>query len=237
MLLVNIAVQIEAVTIGWQVYTIGRATRRIKESAFLVGMVGLAQFLPLFALTLWAGSLADRHSRRAIVLGSAGGRDAGRAGAGGGGAGDLRPALHHIFAIAAIFGAARAFLSPAASALTPMLVPKADMPQAISLQVAELAGGGDRRAVAGRHAGARFRRRSPMRTAAVLYGAGCGDPAADAHQHHARTPAGQPVATDQGRAGLYLAATRSSSARSRWICSRCFWAGPRRCCRPLPATS
>ncbi len=68
----SIAVQIEAVTIGWQVYTIARQTLDIKESAFMVGMVGLAQFLPLFVLTLWAGSLADRYSRRAIVMASIG---------------------------------------------------------------------------------------------------------------------------------------------------------------------
>lgn len=133
MLFVNLAVQIEAVTIGWQIYGIGRATRSIGESAFLVGMVGLAQFLPLFLLTLWAGSLADRHSRRTIVLVSllveaicvlglvivALEPD---------------PQVWHIFVIAAIFGAARAFLSPASSALVPMLVPKSDMPQAISLK-------------------------------------------------------------------------------------------------------
>lgn len=129
----NMAVQIEAVTIGWQVYTIARQSLSIKESAFMVGMVGLAQFLPLFALTLWAGSLADRHSRRAIVLGSIALKVMGVLG--------LvvvslepQPNLNHIFAIAAVFGLSRAFLSPASSALTPMLVPKSDMPQAISLK-------------------------------------------------------------------------------------------------------
>jgi MFS family permease len=44
------------------------------------------------------------------------------------------PQFSHIFVIAALFGAARAFLSPAASALVPMLVPVSDMPQAISLK-------------------------------------------------------------------------------------------------------
>ncbi|MFM2356756.1 MAG: hypothetical protein RLZZ528_2492, partial [Pseudomonadota bacterium] len=44
------------------------------------------------------------------------------------------PSVLHIFAVAAIFGAARAYLSPAASALVPMLVPREDMPQAISLK-------------------------------------------------------------------------------------------------------
>ena len=128
----NIAVQIEAVTIGWQIYTVSRQTLSIEESAFMVGMVGLAQFAPLFLLTLWAGSLADRHSRRLIVMGSIALKIIGVLG--------LvvvalepEPNLMHVFAIAALFGVSRAFLSPAASALTPMLVPKAVMPQAISL--------------------------------------------------------------------------------------------------------
>ncbi len=133
MLLVNIAVQVEAVTIGWQIYGLARLDRSIEQSAFLVGMVGLVQFLPLFALTLFAGLLADRMNRKTIVLcalvievmcvlGLV--------------AVALEPAprFSHIFLIAAFFGAARAFLSPAASALTPMLVPKSDMPQAISLK-------------------------------------------------------------------------------------------------------
>ncbi|MGB7269605.1 MAG: MFS transporter [Albidovulum sp.] len=133
MLIVNIAVQIQAVTIGWQIYSLARDTLSIKQSAFLVGMVGLVQFLPLFALTLFAGSLADRMSRKKIVVASL--------------AVEFlcvlglvlvavepNPSFTHIFVIAAIFGAARAFLSPAGSALVPMLVPRSQMPQAISLK-------------------------------------------------------------------------------------------------------
>lgn len=133
MLLANMAVQIEAVTIGWQIYTLGRETMSIEESAFMVGMVGLAQFLPLFALTLWAGALADRQSRRGIVMAALVveilcvlGLVAVAL--------EPEPAFTHIFAIAAVFGAARAFLAPAASALVPMLVPRVDMPRAISLK-------------------------------------------------------------------------------------------------------
>ena len=134
MLLVNIAVQIEAVTIGWQIYSLGReAGRSIGESAFLVGMVGLVQFVPLFLLTLYAGYLADRMSRRTIVLLSLAVETVcvlGLVAV----ALESDPQFRHIFVIAAFFGAARAFLSPAASALVPMLVPVADMPQAISLK-------------------------------------------------------------------------------------------------------
>ena len=124
--------QIEAITIAWQVYHIARETRSIEESAFMVGMVGLCQFVPLFALTLFAGTLADRVSRKAIVLWALLAE----------GLGvvalvvialQAAPSLTHIFIIAALFGAARAFLSPATSAMVPMLVARTDMPQAISV--------------------------------------------------------------------------------------------------------
>lgn len=126
--------QIEAVTIGWQVYHLARETMSIEESAFMVGMVGLAQFAPLFLLTLFAGTLADRVSRLTIVFWSLLAEFVGVLAlvyiA-------LQPApdLGAIFAVAALFGAARAFLSPANSALVPMLVTRPDMPQAMTLSM------------------------------------------------------------------------------------------------------
>jgi hypothetical protein len=50
----TLAVQAESVTIGWQVYTVARHTQSVEQSAFLVGMVGLAQFVPLFLITFIA---------------------------------------------------------------------------------------------------------------------------------------------------------------------------------------
>ena len=93
-------------------------------------MIGLVQFLPLFALTLVAGETADRHDRRRILalcylaqlLISAG--LAFRSALGGG--------LWPIFALAALFGCARAFFQPTASALGPMLVPLRLLPRAIA---------------------------------------------------------------------------------------------------------
>ena len=126
--------QIEAVTIGWQVYHLARETMSIEGSAFMVGMVGLAQFAPLFLLTLFAGTLADRVSRLTIVFWSLLAEFVGVLAlvyiA-------LQPApdLSAIFAVAALFGAARAFLSPANSALVPMLVTRPDMPQAMTLSM------------------------------------------------------------------------------------------------------
>ena len=128
---IQFGAQIEAITIAWQVYHIARETRSIEESAFMVGMVGLCQFVPLFLLTLYAGTLADRVSRKAIVIWALLAECVGVL-ALTVVALQTSPQLTHIFLIAALFGAARAFLSPAASALVPMLVNRNDMPTAIS---------------------------------------------------------------------------------------------------------
>ena len=127
----TLAVQAESVTIGWQVYTVARHSQTVEQSAFLVGMVGLAQFVPLFLLTLIAGATADRCDRRVIMLACTGVEIACvlmlailslHA----------SPGLIPIFAIAAVFGASRAFLSPASGAMGPMLVPREVLPVAIS---------------------------------------------------------------------------------------------------------
>ena len=131
MIPIQFGTQIEAITLAWQVYHIARLTRSIEESAFLVGMVGLCQFLPMFALTLFAGNAADRYNRKAIVIWALLAEAVGVVALT---VLSLQPApgLMPIFVIAGLFGAARAFLSPAASALVPMLVTRDDMPVAIS---------------------------------------------------------------------------------------------------------
>jgi MFS family permease len=129
--LMNVGVQIESVAIGWQVYAVARLTSSVEQSAFLVGMVGLAQFVPMFLLTLVAGAMADRLDRRkmlviciavetvcVIVLAVL--------------ALHPQPSFVPIFVIAVIFGAARAFLTPASGAMGPMLVPKEELPRAIA---------------------------------------------------------------------------------------------------------
>ena len=120
-----------SVTLGWQVYTIARLSYSVEQSAFLVGMVGLVQFLPLFALSLLTGAAADRYDRRKILLAStllqlscATGLAAI--------AWSAHPSLALIFAVAALFGVARAFIIPTASALGPMLVSIELLPRAIA---------------------------------------------------------------------------------------------------------
>lgn len=127
----TLGVQIQSVALGWQVYAIARLTKSVGESAFMVSMIGLAQFLPLFLLTLVAGETADRRTRKLIVAATLA-LDAVSAGV------LLTLALmgsHHlwpIFAISVMFGASRAFLSPASSAMGPMLVPRPLLPRAIA---------------------------------------------------------------------------------------------------------
>ncbi len=55
-----VAFQMQAVAVGWQIYA-------LTGSALYLGLVGLAQFLPMFLLTLVVGHAADRYDRRTIA--------------------------------------------------------------------------------------------------------------------------------------------------------------------------
>ena len=127
----TLGVQIQSVALDWQVYDIARRTHTVGESAFMVSMIGLAQFLPLFLLTLAAGETADRRTRKLIVAVTLG-LDAISAGVlltlALSGSHQLWP----IFTVSVAFGASRAFLSPASSAMGPMLVPRPLLPRAIA---------------------------------------------------------------------------------------------------------
>lgn len=140
----TLGVQIQSVALGWQVYAIARLTRSVGESAFLVSMIGLAQFLPLLLLTLGAGETADRRTRKLIVATTLA-IDAVSASVLLFLALTGSHALWPIFAVSVMFGASRAFLSPASSAMGPMLVPRPLLPRAIawnslSWQSASIAG-------------------------------------------------------------------------------------------------
>lgn len=127
----NLAVQAQGVTIAWQVYAVARQSSSVAEAAFAVGMIGLAQFLPLFALTLLAGDTADRHDRR-LIMGVCIGIEIVCTGLLCALSLTGKASLWPIFALAVVFGAARAFFSPASTALGPMLVPRALLPRAIA---------------------------------------------------------------------------------------------------------
>ena len=126
------AFQMLTVALGWQVYDIARETMSIAEAAFMLGLIGLAQFVPLFGLTLLAGYAADRLDRRWIIRVSVSAECLAALALL---AETLRddPRLIVLFAVAATFGVTRAFTMPAQSALAPNLVPRAILPSAIAL--------------------------------------------------------------------------------------------------------
>jgi len=127
-----LGLQMQAVAIGWQVYDLARRTMGIKESAFLLGFIGLAQFVPLFFLSLIGGQTADRFDRKKIIIIFFGVEVLLSAILGTTILMPTQSALFAIFSVAAGFGIVRAFLPPAMSALAPSLVPKEELPQAIA---------------------------------------------------------------------------------------------------------
>ena len=110
------ALQMSFVAIGWQVYS-------VRENPLDLGLVGLAEFLPLLLLALPAGQLADRVPRRnllavmvsvnVVVLG-------GLLAVTASGADRVWP----FFALAFLQGVGSAIGAPAGRALTPSLVPQ-----------------------------------------------------------------------------------------------------------------
>jgi len=119
------------VIIGWQVYDLARRTMDTRQASLQLGLIGLAQFLPLFSLVLVTGWVADRVDRRFVVRSTTGllllctaalcGLTYTR-----------HIALLPIFIIAMLLGVARAFSAPASSAIAPNLVPAEVLPSAIA---------------------------------------------------------------------------------------------------------
>lgn len=121
----TIAFQMQAVAVGWQVYD-------LTGSAFDLGLVGLAQFVPGIALALIVGHIADRYDRR-LVLRLCQGVEAltVAALAFASAAGIITTGA--IFAAVFVIGAARACELPTVHALMPTLIPPALIPRASAL--------------------------------------------------------------------------------------------------------
>jgi MFS family permease len=120
----SVANQLQTVAVSWQIY-------EMTNSAFDLGLVGLAQFFPLVSLMLVAGQVADRYDRKTIVclsqiadgvamavlaLGTLGGwltRDV-------------------ILVVVLLFGAARVFQQPAQQSLLPLIVPAGLLSRALA---------------------------------------------------------------------------------------------------------
>jgi hypothetical protein len=120
-----LAMQVQSVAIGWQIYDIAR-------TPWSLGLVGLCQFVPMFLCTLPAGELTDRFNQRRIY--------------------SLAALLQAIcsalflglslfaphrpapfYGVLILFGAARGFAGPSGQSLLPFLVPPERLSKSIAL--------------------------------------------------------------------------------------------------------
>lgn len=136
-LFATFAIQIVVVAIGWKVYD-------LTHDPMALGYVGLMQFLPAFLLVLVTGTVADRVSRRLIIITCFSVEAAAAVwlfGLSVSGSSAVLP----IYAILIVMGIARAFMGPAIQSVVPNLVPKEALAGAIgwvssSWQVAAIGG-------------------------------------------------------------------------------------------------
>jgi MFS family permease len=134
---VNVALEMQSVAVGWQVYEI---TRRPID----LGYVGLAQFAPGFVLFLFAGHAADLFDRRKLLMACYAGFALCSA---------LLLAIsvfsphsvHAIYVVLVLIGVFRSFSFPVSRAILPQLVPEEHFSNAVAwnastFQVATIAG-------------------------------------------------------------------------------------------------
>ncbi|MFT3964994.1 MAG: MFS transporter [Sphingobium sp.] len=127
-----IAQQGMVLIIAWQAYNIARLSMSSPAAAAQLGLIGLIQFVALFAMTPVSGLAADRFNRRLIGILTT--------------IGQLLSAvilmissyegwisLPLIFVLAAVLGVTRAFQGPSLGSLTANLVPAQLLPRAFAL--------------------------------------------------------------------------------------------------------
>jgi MFS family permease len=121
----TVAMQVQSVAIGWQIYDIER-------TPLALGLVGLCQFAPMFLLTLPAGEISDRFDQRRVM--------------------GLAQAVQAVcsglfllislvaprnallfYGVLVLFGAARGFSGPAGSSLIAFLVPPERLARSLAL--------------------------------------------------------------------------------------------------------
>jgi MFS family permease len=121
----TVAMQVQSVAVGWRIY-------EITHNPLSLGLAGLSQFLPMFALTLPAGAFVDRSDPRrvlslsfwvealcglsllAITMGG------------------TRQEWAY-YAVLVVFGAARGSAGPSSLSMMPFLVTPEKLPRAIAL--------------------------------------------------------------------------------------------------------
>jgi MFS family permease len=120
----NLGTNVMMPTLGWQVYA-------LTHNPVSLGLIGMAVFIPVLVSTLPSGQAADRLERKALyqfwqcilALCAAGVGVLTLAGA---------TSPYAFYAVAALFGVAKTFSMPAATAWMPHLVPREHYPNAVA---------------------------------------------------------------------------------------------------------
>lgn len=120
----NLGTNVMMPALGWQIYAMTR-------DPFALGLIGLAVFVPVLAMTLPSGQMADRFERRGVYRGFQLGLV-------------LAAALFCLLTLvgttnplpfylaAGVFGASKTFSAPSANAWMPHLVPRDIFPSAVA---------------------------------------------------------------------------------------------------------
>ncbi len=119
----NFGMQMQTVAVAWEIY-------KRTNSALALAFVGLAEFLPVIFLALFAGQIADLFERRRIIMvtqavmacSSVGLALVSLSGA------DVRL----MYVLLVLTGSARAFLQPAKASYLPLLVPRQHFSNAVT---------------------------------------------------------------------------------------------------------
>jgi MFS family permease len=119
--------QMQTVAIHWHVYL-------LTGSALALGALGLTRVVPIVLFSLWGGVVADRRDRRTVMFAAQGIMLAGSLALAA-----LTYTAHEslgvLYAANALLAVAGAFDNPARNALIPRLVPAAELPAALSLNL------------------------------------------------------------------------------------------------------
>jgi MFS family permease len=132
----SVASQMKTMAVGWELY-------RRTGSLYLLGVMGLVQFAPVVVLSLPAGQIADRYSRKGLLLAAQGLMGTGYACLAG--LSHFEGPVGLIFACLLLIGIGQAFNAPARWALLPQLVPEEALTNAVTwnastFQVAAMTG-------------------------------------------------------------------------------------------------
>ncbi|MCL2330453.1 MAG: MFS transporter [Phycisphaerae bacterium] len=113
-MIVNLGMLMQSTALGWEIY-------ERTGSEWLLGMVGLAQILPVFALVWLTGHVADRYDRRRIILMSL--VVIASCSLGLAWVSHRHAPIAWVYVLLFVIGVGRAFMQPARAAFLPQLVP------------------------------------------------------------------------------------------------------------------